>query len=98
MTQNLWQTLFGRAGTSISQALSTSNHTNQYQLSTQNSQYLQQLYQQAPSQLWSHPRPAAPPPPRWMFNGEVVSLVEFADLVYGDTAKRTEFILRYSDK
>lgn len=34
----------------------------------------------------------------WVFNGKPVSITEFADLVYGDTAERTMFLLKYSTK
>lgn len=33
----------------------------------------------------------------WVFNGKTCSLVEFADLVFGDTPQKTVFILKYSD-
>ncbi len=35
-------------------------------------------------------------PYRWMFNGEFMTITEFAQRVYGDTPQRTEFLLRYS--
>lgn len=34
----------------------------------------------------------------WVFNGEPLTLVEFADKIYGNTPQRTEFILRHSSK
>jgi hypothetical protein len=33
----------------------------------------------------------------WCFNGEFLSVTEFAQRVYGDTPQRTEFLLKYSD-
>lgn len=33
----------------------------------------------------------------WVFNGETLTITEFAQRVYGDTPQRTEFLLKYSD-
>ena len=33
----------------------------------------------------------------WMFNGKPCSITEFADLVYGDTPQRTQFLLKHVD-
>ena len=32
----------------------------------------------------------------WCFNGEFMTITDFAQRVYGDTPQRTEFLLRYS--
>lgn len=34
--------------------------------------------------------------PIWVFNGEILTITEFAQRVYGDTPQRTEFLLKYS--
>jgi len=34
----------------------------------------------------------------WMYNGEEMTITEFADKVFGDTPKRTEFLLKHSEK
>lgn len=31
----------------------------------------------------------------WVFNGEILTITEFAQRVYGDTPQRTEFLLKY---
>lgn len=36
------------------------------------------------------------PHPRWMWDGRWVDVTEFAELAYGDSAKRTEFLLKYA--
>ena len=33
---------------------------------------------------------------QWCFNGEFMTITEFAQRVYGDTPQRTEFLLKYS--
>jgi len=33
----------------------------------------------------------------WMFNGKPCTITEFADLAYGDTPQRTQFLLKHSE-
>ena len=35
-------------------------------------------------------------PPKWMFNGQTMTLEQFAQAVYGDSAEATHFILKHS--
>jgi hypothetical protein len=35
---------------------------------------------------------------QWVWNGRAVSITEFADLAYGDSAQKTAFLLKHSDK
>jgi hypothetical protein len=36
-------------------------------------------------------------PPQWVIAGKAYTILEFAQLLFGDTAQRTEFLLKYSD-
>jgi len=45
--------------------------------------------------VWDHV-PRHHRPYQWMFDGEVLTITEFAQRVYGDTPQRTEFLLKYS--
>lgn len=35
--------------------------------------------------------------PSWTWNGQAVSITEFANLAYGDTPQRTLFLLKYGE-
>jgi len=37
-----------------------------------------------------------PTPTPWRFDGEFLTITEFAQRVYGDTPQRTEFLLKYA--
>ena len=41
---------------------------------------------------WPYPRK-----PQWVIAGKEYTILEFAQLLFGDTAQRTEFLLKYSD-
>jgi hypothetical protein len=104
MLNSLWNAVMGTANSNhgynaqgpaqsqygyVQQNQSIYNNPSQYQ----NQNHAAWMAQQAQRQAYTQAVP-----PKWMINGKIMSITEFADELFGDTPQRTLFLLKYSDK
>jgi hypothetical protein len=93
MLNSLWNAVMGTANSNHGyNAVGAQNYpySNQGQMAQNHAAWMaQQAQRQAYTQAV---------PPKWMINGKIMSITEFADELFGDTPQRTLFLLKYSDK
>lgn len=95
-TQALANQAFNTAYNHYSQSLSNAG-----QLANQSSPYAQQQMMTANAYnnlLAQQQYNANRQTYEWVWNGKPCSITEFAELAYGDTAQKTMFLLKHSDK